>query len=119
MKKSKHVVISLILILFIAIYYFTYTFIQKNYSQKYDFLPNNIWSVLWTLLLMAIFSFSKIKIKKDPVKRKVNFSYLLLALCMLTMYIPNTPLFKIYALGKGEILLLIFWFGLFHTLELE
>lgn len=115
----KQIIISLIIILFLTIYYFTYTFIERIYSLKYNFLPYNIWTFIWTFIFNAIIWFNNHKTKKEFSKRKVNIVYLILALCMLTMYIPNTPLFKIYALGKGEVLLLIFWFVLFHTLEQE
>lgn len=119
MKKInyKQIIISLVIILFLAFYYFTYTFVKRNYSLKFIYLPYNIWTFLWTFIFIAIVSFSNNTTKKIFAKRRVNFLFLILAFCMLTMYIPNTPLFRIYALGKGEVLLLIFWFALFHALE--
>jgi hypothetical protein len=120
MKKFSHeIIMPVLIILFIVLYYFINTYIVQNYSNHFNYLPYNIWAYLWTFVIAAIFSFDYFKTLKKPGKYGINIIYIILAICILTMNIPNTPLFGFLLMGKREVLLLVFWYCLFHTIRKE
>lgn len=118
-KYLKDFIKPLCIILFLIFYYFLYTFVVQRYSNQMNYLPYNIWIYVWTFILVIIFSFDYLKTFNKSGTLKINAIYLFLALLMLTMYIPSTPLFKFNLLGKSDIILLIFWYSLIHSFKKE
>lgn len=120
MKKFSHeIIMPVFIVLFIIFYYFINTFIVRNYSNQLNYLPYNIWTYLSTFFLTVILSFDYFKTLKKHGKYRINVIYLILAIILLTMNIPNTPLFVFLLIGKREVLLLVFWYCLFHTIRKE
>lgn len=114
-KYLKEIIKPLIIIIFIAIYYYISRYIKLNNSNKMNYIPYYIWSYIWTFVLGIIFSFDYIKSLFNSGKIRINFIFLFLSLCILTMYIPNTPLFSFLLKGDIEFLNLIFWHSVIHT----
>lgn len=120
MKQSKKdILIALMFILFIFSHYFGTSFIKMNYSSGQSSLLPYIWVIIWTLILIILFSIDHIKVLLSPGNIKINLAYLILSLLILTMYIPGTPLFLFFFINQTEVLLLIFWYSLIHVFYKE
>lgn len=67
----KQIIITLLIILFLTLYYFTYTFIEKNYSLKFNFLPYKVWTFIWTFMFTAIIYLNNYKEEMSSLKEKL------------------------------------------------
>lgn len=114
---KKELVKSMIIIVFLIIYYYVSNFVKLNYSNKQNYIPYYIWTYIWTLILVIIFSLEHFHTIIKLKNIKINFIFLCLALCMLSMYIPNTPFFNFILKGQSEFLILIFWYSVIHSFQ--
>ncbi len=114
--KLTDIVTALLMVLFLTVYYFLTKSILSYSSEHINYIPVYIWKMIWTLLLSILFSIEYIKILIKPGKLKINFVYLILAILMLTLFIPRTPLFYFFFISPGiELLFLVFWYSLLRT----
>ena len=114
--KPTDILTAILIVLFLTGYYFLTKYILSYSSTHFNYLPVYIWKIVWTFLLTILFSIDYIKILIKPGKLKINFVYLILALLMLTLFIPRTPLFYFFYISPGiELLFLVFWYSLIRT----
>ncbi len=120
MSKYKSEIIRILaLILFLVMYYYISNFVIQTFSNKINYIPYYIWTYIWTLLLMIIFSIDYIVNIFRSERIKINYLYLILSLCMLTMHIPKMPLFKFLLHGQMHVLLLVFWYSIIHIFNIQ
>jgi hypothetical protein len=113
--KLKDLLTVMLFTIFIYFLYIISNYIKINYSILQYYIPHYIWLNIWTLILSILFSIDYIKNWLLPGKLRINFVYFIFSLLILTMYIPETPLFLFFSINKSEILLLVFWFCLLRS----
>ncbi len=115
--KKEHILKCMAFVLFLVGFYFSAGWVSASFPAFISPVPYYIWLFVWSLILVALFSYSHITRWRNPGKIRVNIIYLVFSVLLLTMYIPNTPLFAFLLLDREEIPELLFWYALIHSFE--
>lgn len=104
-----------IVLIFLMFFYYISIFIKENNKVAPSFLQYQLWISIWTLVLVSMLSIDFMKNWFGSGILKINIIYLVLALFILTMFVPDTPLFSFVLINQTEVLFIIFWYFIIHS----
>lgn len=115
MKKSHQTLIFITSsILYLLILYFATDYIRVHYSAQYNYIPSQIFTFIWSFVFSFVLSIDHIKKIASKGKLKVNISYLIFAVLLLSIFIPVSPLFHFFLINQHEIIYILFGYTLIH-----